>query len=177
MFYNVVQLRTALVVIPDTDVRDLDGFMLNVERLLSSEFLALASPAEFRAGVLLWCRAWKQIPGGSLPNDERVLASFSGAGEDWPNVRDMALRGFVECSDGRLYHRVLCDDVKRAAQKKADFRARTAKASAARWAKPETNQQDEPDDNGVRNGDRNRSITTPQGQKQGQRQGQGQGQR
>lgn len=100
------------------DVRDLDGFMLNAERLMTSELFALSTGAEFKAAVALWCRAWKQFPGGSLPDDDKILAAFSGAGEGWSTVKNMALRGFIKCSDGRLYHRTLSDDVLKAYAKK-----------------------------------------------------------
>lgn len=103
------------------DVRDLDGFMLNTERLMASELMALSSGAEFKAAVALWCRAWKQLPAGSLPNDERVLAAFSGAGDNWDAVKDMALRGFILCSDGRLYHPTLCGDAVKAFAKKTVY--------------------------------------------------------
>ncbi len=118
---------------PDVDVRDLDGFMLNVERLMASELWALSTGVEFKAAVGLWCRSWKQLPAGSLPNDERILAAFSGAGRRWRQVRDMALRGFVLCSDGRLYHQVLCADVMRAAAKKAARCEQTRAATEARY--------------------------------------------
>lgn len=97
----------------DADCRQLAGFMLNVERLLASELWALSTGDEFKAALGLWSYAWKQVPAGSLPNDDRVLAAFSGAGKRWPKVKAMALRGFVRCSDGRLYHPVLCEDVLR----------------------------------------------------------------
>ncbi len=117
---------------PDTDVRNLDGFMLNVERLIASELLALSTGDEFKAAVCLWCRAWKQLPAGSLPDDERILAAFSGAGKDWPHVRDMAMRGFIKCSDGRWYHKTLCADALRAAAKKRERDERTKAATEAR---------------------------------------------
>lgn len=116
----------------ETDIRDLDSFMLNTERLLASELWALSSGDEFKAALGLWCRAWKQQPPGSLPDDDRVLAAFSGAGARWKKVRPMALRGFVKCSDGRLYHRVLCEDVTRAAGAKAQRHERTRAATEAR---------------------------------------------
>ena len=106
---------------PDADCRQLDGFMLNVERLLSSELWALSSGDEFKAALALWCRAWKQVPAGSLPDNDKVLATFSGAGKRWSKVREMALHGFVKCLDGRLYHPVLCEDVRRAIQRQAEF--------------------------------------------------------
>lgn len=99
---------------PDYDVSSLSDFRLDVDRLLVSELVAIGTPEECWAALMLWCRAWKQVPGGSLPNDDRILAAFSGAGKRWPKVRDVALHGFVLCSDGRLYHRFLCEEVKRA---------------------------------------------------------------
>lgn len=122
----------APLVPPDTDIIGLDGFLLDTERLMASELWALASGDEFKAAIGLWCRAWKQDPPGSLPNDERVLAAFSGAGARWRKVRDMAMRGFVLCSDGRLYHQVLCGDVLRAAKRKTERRERTRAATEAR---------------------------------------------
>jgi len=98
----------------DHDVSMLSDFRLNVDRLLASELVAIATPEECWAALMLWCRAWKQVPGGSLPNDDRALAGFSGAGRRWSKVRRVALRGFVLCSDGRLYHCFLCEEVKRA---------------------------------------------------------------
>lgn len=114
----------APLVPPDTDVSVLAGFMLNVDHLLASELVAIGTPEECWAALMLWCRAWKQIPAGSLPNDERVLASFSGAGRRWPKVREVALRGFVLCTDGRLYHRFLCQDVLRASARQTVYRDR-----------------------------------------------------
>lgn len=110
-----------------TVVRDLAGFMLSVERLLASELWALSTGDEFKAAMGLWCRAWQQDPGGSLPNEDRVLAVFSSAGPKWRKVKEMALRGFILCSDGRLYHKVLCEDVLRAAARQKQFRERRDK--------------------------------------------------
>lgn len=148
----------------ETDIRDLDGFMLNVERLMASELWALSSGDEFKAAVGLWCRAWKQIPAGSLPDDDRILAAFSGAGQLWPQVKEMALRGFILCADGRLYHQVLCADVDRAAIKKRERRDRTRAATEARQRK-----RDDQRDVDVTS-ERDVHVTTSQ------RQGQGQGQ-
>jgi hypothetical protein len=106
----------------DADCRQLDGFILNVERLLSSELWALSTGEELKAALALWCRAWKQIPAGSLPDDDRILASFSCSGQRWPKIREMALRGFIKCSDGRLYHTVLCEDVMRGIERQKRYR-------------------------------------------------------
>lgn len=112
---------------PEVDLRALDGFMLNVERLMASELVAISSGEEFKAAVLLWCRAWKQVPAASLPDDERVLAAFAGCSlQRWRKIRAVALRGFVRCADGRLYHRVLAEDALRAFARHQAYRARRA---------------------------------------------------
>lgn len=92
----------------DCDCTDLDGFMLNVERLMASELVALSSHEVVGAALFLWCRAWKQRPAASLPDDDRVLAAYARL--SLPRFRKMRheiLRGFVKCSDGRLYHKTL----------------------------------------------------------------------
>lgn len=119
----------------DTDIAGLSSFMLDVERLFASELWACSTGEEFKAAMALWGRAWQQRPAGSLPNDDRVLAAFSGTGTRWRKVKAMALRGFVLCSDNRYYHRVLCEDVMRAAKHKEARRERTAAATKARQAK------------------------------------------
>jgi hypothetical protein len=116
------------------DVSGLSGFMLDVDRLLSSELIALASGDEFKAAVLLWSRAWKQVPPASLPDDDRVLASFAGLGANlpkWRKVRPMAMRGFIKCADGRWYHPVLATDAKRASRARQQRRD----AIASRYGK------------------------------------------
>lgn len=128
------------------DVTGLDGFMLNTDLLMASELWALATGDEFKAAVGLWCRAWKQTPPGSLPDDDRVLAAFSGAGKAWPKLKGMALRGFVKCSDGRLYHSTLCEDAVRASAAKAERAARTKAATEARKNKRHVERHVERDD-------------------------------
>lgn len=110
---------------PDCDVRDFDGFPLNAERLMSSELVALSTGDEFKAAVMLWCRAWKQVPAASLPDDDRTLAAFAGVSpQKWLKIRPMALRGFVKCLDGRLYHPMLASEAVKTSATKAKYKAR-----------------------------------------------------
>lgn len=139
------------------EIDNYDSFMLNVDRLMASELMALSTGDEFKAAVALWCRAWKQRPAGSLPDDDRVLAAFSGAGAKWAKVKEMALRGFVKCSDGRLYHAVLCEDVRRAAEQKRKRNERTKAATEARKSQRNDNRHD--DRNDQRNVERDDAAT------------------
>ncbi|GAB5471434.1 MAG: hypothetical protein Kilf2KO_44640 [Rhodospirillales bacterium] len=98
----------------DVDLRHFATMPLDVQRLRDSDLAIEASDAEFRAAVLLWCAAWHQVPAGSLPNSPRALAQLAGFGRDvktWDSIAGGALRGFVLCSDGRLYHQTLCEYV------------------------------------------------------------------
>lgn len=95
---------------PDSDLRGMEWMPLYGHRLFGSDFDINANDAEFRAGLGLWWSAWNQVPAASLPNDETALARFAGCGRDakaWKRVRTKALHAFVECSDGRLYHKAL----------------------------------------------------------------------
>lgn len=104
------------------DLSGFSSFLLNVERLLASELVALATPEEGWAAFMLWCRSFQQKPHGSLPDDDRVLAAFSKAGPRWPKVKQMALRGFVKCSDGRLYNLTMAQTVNEAWESRKEHR-------------------------------------------------------
>jgi hypothetical protein len=70
---------------------------------MQSSLFGLSNGDEFKAAFALWCASWYECPAGSLPSDERMLAFLSKA-KAWKKVREMALRGWTLCSDGRLYH-------------------------------------------------------------------------
>ena len=116
-------------------LKDFAYMPLDVVRLRDADVTCIATGDEFRAAVLLWCASWHQQPAASLPNDDRVLSNMAGFGRDvesWKRVKDMALRGFVECSDGRLYHPVIAEKAIESWNKKKAQRDRTAAATAAR---------------------------------------------
>lgn len=97
---------------PECDLTDFQYMELDVRRLRDSKFAASPDAEAFRAGVLLWCAAWHQVPAGSLPDDDVELANLAGYGrvvKEWRKVRDGALTGFIKCSDGRLYHSVIAE--------------------------------------------------------------------
>jgi hypothetical protein len=94
---------------PECDLRGLPFMPLDTVRLGDSDLVALSTGEEFKAAVILWCKAWVQVPAASLPDDDRVLAHLTGIGPRWKKVREMALHGWVKCSDGRLYHPVIAE--------------------------------------------------------------------
>jgi hypothetical protein len=101
---------------------------LDVVRLRDSDLAALEEPAACWAAVLLWCASWHQLPAASLPDDDRILAQLAGFGrviKEWMKVRPGALRGWLICSDGRLYHPVVSEKAREAWQGKLEQRWRT----------------------------------------------------
>lgn len=131
----------------DLDLRNMAFMPLDVVRLRDSDIARKESGESFRAAVLLWCAAWHQVPASSLPSDDVSLASYAGFGRDikgWQKIKMGALHGFIECSDGRLYHSVIADKALEAGRKREAYRKRTKSATDARWKR-----------DGLRNGERN----------------------
>lgn len=114
---------------------DLTGFPfmpLECLRLLDSDFAALSTGDEFKAAVLLWAKAWTQVPAASIPDDDRILAKWLGLSvQEWRAVKDNALNGFVRCSDGRMYHAVVAEKALQA----FDKRRKQSTRAIARWKK------------------------------------------
>ena len=122
----------------DLDLRDFQYMPLDVVRLVDSDLTAVASGDEFKAAVILWCKAWHQVPASSLPDDDRMLAHLAGYGRDvkeWKKVREVALRKFVKCDDGRLYHPTIAEKAIEAAEAKRKRREQTEAATKARIAR------------------------------------------
>ncbi len=117
---------------PDCDCRGLPFMPLEVTRLLDSELVALSTGDEFKAAFLLWAKSWTQVPAASVPDDDRLLARWAGYSlSEWRELREMALRGWVKCSDGRLYHPVIADLAVAASEK----RRGQAERANSRWAR------------------------------------------
>lgn len=109
----------------EVDLRDFQFMPLDVKRLRDSDLAAEEAPEACWAAVLLWCASWHQSPAASLPDNDRVLASLAGYGRvvaEWQKVRAGALRGWVKCSDGRLYHPVVAEKAVEAWSQRGEFR-------------------------------------------------------
>lgn len=94
----------------EVDLRGLKYMPLLGGQLFGSNFDLDANDAEFRLGLKLWWIAWNQVPAASLPKEDHRLRKLAGLDEapvKWRKLRERALHGFVECSDGRLYHAIV----------------------------------------------------------------------
>ena len=116
----------------EVDLRDFAGMWLDVDRVLKSETWRLGTSDEKSAAITLWMESWHEVPAGSLPSNDRLLAKLSQA-ERWSKSRAHALRGWVECNDGRLYHPVVAEKALEAWIEKLSAAISGAVGNAKRW--------------------------------------------
>lgn len=122
----------------DCDLRSMPSMLLDVVRLRDSNLAQETNAEAFRCGVLSWAASWHQIPAASLPDDDKQLAYLLGYGRDVKSFQKIraqgGMRGWIKCSDGRLYHPVVAEKALEAMKSKAAQRQRTEAARLAREA-------------------------------------------
>ena len=125
----------------NVDLRSMPEMPLDVALFRDASIIDSITEQSLKAAIILWCVSWHQVPAGSLPDDDNALARWTGFGKhvsEWREIRDQALWKFVKCSDGRLYHPVICAKAIRTWEYRQSYRNRMA---AAREAKAEKNQK------------------------------------
>ncbi|WP_244239643.1 DUF1376 domain-containing protein, partial [Pseudomonas aeruginosa] len=105
---------------------------LDVQRLLTSETWVLGSGDERAAAMTLWLASWHQVPAASVPDNDRMLAHLSQCAR-WDKVKAHVLRGWVKCSDGRLYHPVVAEKALESWVEKLLNAISGATGNARRW--------------------------------------------
>lgn len=99
----------------EVDLRDFAFMPLDVQRLRDSDLASDETPEACWAAVLLWCASWHQVPAASIPDNDQWQAKHCGyvaqgkVSSGWKRIRNGALRGWLPCSDGRLYHPVVAE--------------------------------------------------------------------
>lgn len=91
------------------ELTDFPFMPVDVRRLLNSETWILGSAEERAASMTLWLESWQQVPAGSIPANDKLLAHLSLAGGKWTKIKENVLRGWVLCDDGRYYHPVVAE--------------------------------------------------------------------
>lgn len=141
----------------EVDLRGYDFMPLHGDRLFSSETWIAATPEAKIAALRLWWHAYaKEVPAGSLPDNDQLLADYAGYGvaiKAWKRIRPSALRGWIKCTDGRLYHRFLADVVAEAWEKRIYERQRKANWRAAKGSNGRGRDGDVPGTSRGRDGD------------------------
>lgn len=116
---------------PQVDLAGLAYMPFDTTRALDSDTFAIATGDELAACLKLWLRSWGQIPAGSIPADHRVLARWVGVSlAEFQGLETVALRGWIPCVDGRLYHPVIAEKALVAWLSRLSLQERSAKANA-----------------------------------------------
>ncbi|HVY86227.1 MAG TPA: DUF1376 domain-containing protein [Caulobacterales bacterium] len=120
----------------DCDLRSFTFMPLEIERLQKSKqwLIAKRRPEIGFYAMNLWARSWREVPAASLEDDDEILIDAAMcAPERWAEVRADVMRGWVKCSDGRLYHRIVADIANEALDSKREKSTRGKKGAKARW--------------------------------------------
>lgn len=117
---------------PNCNLKDFQFIPVDVDRLLKSETWILGNGDERAAAITLWLVSWQEVPAASLPTDDRMLAHLSQS-KSWKKVKAHALRGWIEASDGRLYHPVVAEKALEAWIEKLANSISGASGNAKRW--------------------------------------------
>jgi len=111
-----------------------DWFPLEFDRLRKSKWWRRASDTARARNIMLWGEAYKQVPAGSMPDDDDELAEAAGFGMDvdaFLAFKDEIMAPWVLCSDGRWYHPTVCEKVLEAWDRASDRRKRDAEKKRA----------------------------------------------
>lgn len=130
--------ETAPLTPANCDLRGYEFMPFYGNHLFGSDFNSRASDAEWRAAVTLWWAAWNQVPAASLPDDDTALCRLADMGRElraWRRIKEVALHGFVKCSDGRLYHKFLAPKACEAWERRLKERERKSKWRQAKDGK------------------------------------------
>lgn len=146
----------------ECDLTDYKFMPLHVERLRRSKgwLIAKKRPELGFYMINLWSSSWHEVPAASLEDDDDMLCELALCDpKKWSKVKEVVMRGWVKCSDGRLYHEIVAEVALEAWDGKRKQRSRTHAATEARRQRREAEQHNDaeqcPQRDDVRNVDCN----------------------
>ncbi len=101
------------IVSAEVDLRGMEFMPLKGDILFKSTTWLKGSHEARSAALRLWWHSFAhEVPAASLPDDDQLLAEYAGYGEvvkAWLKIKPQAMRGWVKCDDGRLYHKIVAE--------------------------------------------------------------------
>jgi uncharacterized protein YdaU (DUF1376 family) len=112
----------------------LDHFPFYPDDFSGDAIVEAMTTEEVGAYLLLLCKAWREEPAGSIPDDDRVLARWARlTPTKWRAARPAVLRAFVLGEDKRLHQKRMRAEFARVLEKSAKARA----SCVQRWKNAE----------------------------------------
>lgn len=100
-------------------------FELDIERMHQSDTWVIADARQRPLLLMLWVASWTQVPCGTLPADDALIAARIGLPlPEFKASKDVLMRGWWKASNGRLYHPVITEQVIGVMERKAKGAAR-----------------------------------------------------
>lgn len=125
-------------------------FELDYEQIEQSDTWGAAKPEARPWLLMLWMTAWKQVPCGSLPDDDEVIVGKLGIPDElWRDHKRALLRGWWKADDGRLYHDTLTARVSEMMRRRRSDSDRQAANRAKKASESQDNHGDVTRDNPV----------------------------
>jgi uncharacterized protein YdaU (DUF1376 family) len=109
----------------DLDLSALEYMPLKIERLKRSAawIKAKRNPELGFYLINIWTAAYMQKPAASLPDDDDLLCDAAMCEpRRWPKVKEIVMRGFILCADGRWYHQFVAELALEALEKRIKWR-------------------------------------------------------
>ncbi len=101
------------IVSAEVDLRGMEYMPLKGDILFKSTTWLKGSHEARSAALRLWWHSFAhEVPAASLPDDDQLLAEYAGYGEvvkAWLKIKPQAMRGWLKCDDGRLYHKIVAE--------------------------------------------------------------------
>lgn len=122
----------------EVDLSDMGWMPLDIHRLRRSKawLLAKRDPELGFYMLNLWTAAWHERPAGSLEDDDELLCELAMCDpKKWSKLREKIMRGWVKCSDGRLYHPVVAEKVAETWERKRGYQEKAEKMRRAKIEK------------------------------------------
>jgi uncharacterized protein YdaU (DUF1376 family) len=110
------------------------AFLLYVSDFTSDGNVEAMTTQEVGAYILLLCKAWKEEPAGSLPDDDSTLARWSRlTPAQWAKCRAAVLTPFRKREDGRLHQPRMQKEFAKLRGVRASRSQAAKRAADARW--------------------------------------------
>jgi uncharacterized protein YdaU (DUF1376 family) len=118
--------------VPKTD--QLPAFLFYVDDFTSDGVVEAMTTEQVGAYTLLLCKAWREDPPGTIPDDDEILARWARMpAKKWIACRERVLKAFYLGTDGRYHQKRMEAEYVKAVEQQERRQRRARGAADARW--------------------------------------------